>query len=171
MLKGITVAHPVQEVSEQWGLPLQTFSPFFVPIFYASISNTLFDALPRAALSQLHIHTHTHTHTSSPSHHACPSSFARFLPLLQLVDDSFSAHPLCCVAFLTPPIEKQRCARLVSHHSPNAFPVSRAPSLIPAVALLGLSVLTSPSQTLSRPAHGPTHSLTYTLLELCVSSW
>ena len=86
---------------------------FFVPFSYASISNTLHDTLPRAALSQLHTHIHTHTHTHSlPAHltiRPCPSSFARFLPLLQL-DNCFTAQALCCVAFLKPRIEKQHRA-------------------------------------------------------------
>ena len=58
--------------------------------------------------------------------------------------------------------------KLVSHHSPDTFSVSRVPSLAPGVALLGLSVVTTTSKTIPKPAYELTHSLTHIVFELCV---
>ena len=68
-------------VAQRWVSPARHSTVhFFVPFSYASISNTLHDTLPRAALSQLHTHIHAHAHTSCASHHPSVSFLIRPFP-------------------------------------------------------------------------------------------
>ena len=118
-------------------------------------------------------YTHTHTHTL-PAHltiRACPSSFARFLPLLQL-DNCFTAQALCCVAFLKPRIEKQhRASQACFSPLPRYF--LRLARPIPRTRSGALGFVCrhhgqqDHSKTRSR-THSLTHSLAHIVFELCV---
>ena len=122
--------------------------------------------------SQLHTHTLTLTHFlrvspsvrvlrhSSVSFHSCGSTIVSALnPCVSAV--------VCCLLNASHR-ETTPCVRvrLVSHHSPNALSVSGVPSLTLRVALLGLFVPASASHTLSKLAHGLTHSCTRSLTYL-----
>ena len=109
-------------------------------------------------------HTHTHSLRISPSMRVLPRS-----PVSFFHSCSSTIVPALNRCAVSPSLKRLASrnntvrVRLVSHHSPDTFSVSRVPSLAPGVPLLGLSVLTSARHTIPKPAHELTHSLTYLL--------